>query len=573
MARKTPPDLRSQRWFGRGPLSFGHRSRTLQNGYSLEEFSDKPVIAIVNTWSDLNTCHGHLRILAEAVKRGVWQAGGFPVELPAMSLGEIMVKPTTMLYRNLLAMDTEELLRSHPVDGAVLLGGCDKTTPALLMGAISMDLPAVFVPAGFMLHGSWRGERLGSGVDAWKYGPELAAGNISMEDWLEIEEGSARTVGTCNTMGTASTMTAIAEALGLTLPGVSSLAAVDSALRRSAAATDRRVVEMVWEDLTPSAILSIDAFANAATVNFALGGSTNAVIHLLALAGRAGVEIDLAWMDDIARRVPVLANVEPSGEYLMEDFGEAGGLPALMGELRELMHLGCRTVAGQTLEELLEGLRVSNHDVIHSLEDPVAEQALAVLQGNLAPNGCVIKPSAATGRLLQHRGRAVVFDDRVDFEARINDPELDVDEDCILVMRNCGPIGGPGMPEWGMLPLPLKLVRRGVRDMVRISDARMSGTSFGTVVLHVSPEAYVGGPLGLVRDGDEIEIDVPGRKIHLHVKEAELAKRRERWKPPTPKTGRGYGLLFAEHVGQADRGCDFEFLRSGPQPPEPAIHV
>lgn len=572
-SKKKVSDLRSQNWFGQGPYSFSHRSRTMQNGYSLEEFVDKPVIAIINTWSDMNTCHGHLRDVAEVVKRGVFQAGGFPVELPAMSLGEIMVKPTTMLYRNLLAMETEELLRSHPIDGVVLLGGCDKTTPALMMGAISMGLPFIFVPAGFMLHGQWRGERLGSGVDGWKYGAELFAGNITESDWSEIEAGSARTVGTCNTMGTASTMTSIAEALGCTLPGASSLPAVDAGQRRLAAATGRRIVDMVWEDLKPSDILTPESFHNAVTINLALGGSTNAVIHVLALAGRAGVDISLEWFDEIARKTPMLGNILPSGEYLMEDFYEAGGLPALMIELKNQLNLDCQTVTGESLGTNIEGAQVINSDVIRGLDNPVAREALAVLRGNLAPNGCVIKPSAASESLLTHTGRALVFKSRDDYEARINDPDLAVDENSILVMQNGGPIGGPGMPEWGMLPLPEKLLKKGVRDMVRLSDARMSGTSYGTVILHISPESAIGGPLALVRDGDMIELDVPNRSLHLDVSEEELARRRSEWKSPELIYGRGYGAMFSRHVGQADQGCDFDFLEEGASTPDPVIHL
>jgi dihydroxy-acid dehydratase len=571
MARREINELRSQRWFGRGPGSFAFRSRTLQNGLTPDDFSGKPVIGILNTWSDMNTCHGHLKEVAEAVKRGVWEAGGYPVELPAISLGEIMMRPTTMLYRNLLAMETEELLRSNPIDGAVLLGGCDKTTPGLIMGAISMDVPAIYVPAGFMLHGYWRGERLGSGVDGWKYGAELRAGRITPEDWAQVERGSARTVGTCNTMGTASTMTAIAETLGLCLTGASSVPAVDALQRRLASDAGRQILELVWEDLRPSRILTPAAFENAAIANFALAGSTNAAIHLLAMARRAGVALDLRALDALAKTQPVLADVMPSGRFLLEDFYEAGGLPALLNQIRGRLNLDCLTVTGRTLGENIAGAEVINADVIRPNEAPKAAAGFAALFGNLAPDGCVIKPSAASPALMRHKGRAVVFADRIDYMKRIDDPSLDIDASCVLVMKEGGPQGGPGMPEWGMLPLPRRLLEEGVSDMVRISDARMSGTSYGTVVLHVSPESHVGGPLALVRDGDDIEIDVAARRIHLHVGDAELANRRDAWTPPRPKYQRGYGSLYLQHVRQAHEGCDFDFLEPGAQTDEPAI--
>jgi dihydroxy-acid dehydratase len=571
MTQHDTPNLRSQRWFGNGPYSFAQRSRTLQNGLTPADFADKPVIAVVNTWSDMNTCHGHLREVAEAVKRGVWEAGGYPVEMPAMSLGEIMMMPTAMLYRNLLAMETEELLRSNPIDGAVLLGGCDKTTPGLLMGAISMDLPIVYVPAGFMLHGLWRAEHLGSGVDGWKYGADLRAGRITECQWRQIEAGSARTVGTCNTMGTASTMTAIAEALGLTLPMASSVSAVDALQRRLSSDAGRRVVEMVTDGLQPSHILNEASVRNAAIVNFALGGSTNAAIHLVAIARRAGVQIDLKWLDSIAQQTPVLVDILPSGRFLLEDFYEAGGMPALMSVLKDRLDLTRPTVSGQTLGENIAEAAVINPEVIRTLDNPRAEAGFAALFGNLAPEGCVIKPSAASPHLLQHRGRAVVFDSRADMDARVDDPDLDVDENSVLVMREAGPQGGPGMPEWGMLPIPRKLLEKGVRDMLRISDARMSGTSYGAVVLHVTPESHAGGPLALVRDGDEIEVDVPERRIHLHVSDHELAARRDAWTPPEPHYQRGYGAMFQQHVLPASQGCDFDFLLAGPPTPDPQI--
>jgi dihydroxy-acid dehydratase len=545
----------------------------LQNGWELDEFVGRPVIAIINTWSDLNTCHRHLRARAEDVKRGILHAGGFPVELPAMSLSERNVAPSAMLYRNFLAMETEELLRCHPVDGAVLLGGCDKTTPALLMGAISADIPSLYVPAGFMLAGWWRGERLGSSSAGWKYGQELAAGNVSLEDFYEVERTCAPTVGTCNDMGTASTMTTLAEVLGFSLPGASSVPAVDALGTRLAAEAGRRSVEMAWCDLKPSDLLSEASFRNAATASSALGGSTNAAIHLIALAGRAGVKLALGDLDQIARAVPVLVNVSPSGEYLMEDFYRAGGIRALLSRVRDVLALDCSTVNGRTLGENIEGAEVYDADVIRPTAKPVAEGALAVLRGNLAPDGCVIKPSAATRSLLRHRGRAIVFEDLGDLAARIHHPDLEVDERSVLILRNQGPRGGPGMPECGMLPIPQKLARTGVRDMVRVSDARMSGTSYGTCVLHVSPEAFAGGPLALVKTGDLIDLDVPGRTIELRVSDAELEERRSTWRAPKPKASRGYTALFSEHVTQAHLGCDFDFLCGRGGIPEPDVHL
>ncbi len=580
MNHSTPPapkklisDLRSQRWFGQGPMSFGRRSRMMQNGWELNEFVGRPVIAIINTWSDLNTCHRHLRARAEHVKRGVLHSGGFPVELPALSLSERNVAPSTMLYRNLLAMETEELIRSHPVDGVVLMGGCDKTTPALLMGAISTDIPAIYLPAGFMMSGLWRGEKLGSSTAGWKYGQEVMAGNLPIEAFFEIEALCAPTVGTCNDMGTASTMTALAEVLGFVLPGGSSMPAVDAGGERLAVAVGRRAVEMVWEDLKPSDILSAASFRNAAIVNAGLGGSTNAAIHLLALAGRAGVAFSLDDLDRLSRLVPVLANVSPSGRFLMEDFHRAGGLRALMARLQEHLELECMTVGGTTLGATCKGATVFDDDVIRSLNNPVAHEALAVLRGNLAPDGCVIKPSAASPSLFKHRGRAIVFENSQQLNKLIHDPALDVDENCVLVLRNEGPQGGPGMPECGMVPIPQKLAQRGVRDMVRISDARMSGTSYGTCVLHVSPEAFVGGPLALVQTGDIIELDVPGRRLDLDVDPSELARRREKLVAPQPYASRGYATLYGAHVTQAHLGCDFDFLNGKGGVPEPHVHL
>ena len=559
---KKPEDLRSYRWFGPDTMrGFSHRSRMLQLGHRREDFTGKPVIAIVNTWSEINPCHAHLRERADAVKRGVWQAGGFPVEIPAFSITETYMKPSPMLYRNLLAMDTEEALRSLPIDGAVLMGGCDKTTPGLLLGAISMNLPAIFLPAGPMLRGNWNGQPLGSGTDLWKFWTERCAGNVSDEDWNAIEGGIARSPGFCMTMGTAATMTALAEALGMTLPGASSIPAPDSNHVRLAVDSGRRIVEMVWEDCTPAAVLTLDAFRNAITVDMAIGGSTNAIIHLVALARRRGFDLPLGVFDEIAQHVPVLANIRPSGEFLMEDFYYAGGLRALMAEIRDLLHLDCRTVNGRTLGENLEGARIINNSVIRARSAPLAENGgTAILYGSLAPDGAVIKSAAADRRLLQHTGPAVVFQDFQDMEARVNADDLDVDENSVLVLQNAGPLGGPGMPEWGMLPIPNKLLRRGVRDMVRISDARMSGTAYGTCVLHVSPESYVGGPLALVRDGDSITLDVPRRRLDMNVAEEELARRSSQWKRPAPADHRGYLALYRERVTQAHEGCDFDFL-------------
>jgi dihydroxy-acid dehydratase len=572
--KKTPEQLRSYRWFGPDDFrSFGHRSRAKQVGWAVDDFAGKPVIAVINTWSDLSTCHSHFRARAEEVKRGVWQAGGFPVELPALAITETYMKPSPMLYRNLLAMEVEEHLRSQPIDGAVLMGGCDKTTPGLLMGAITMNLPAIYLPAGPMLRGNWNGQPLGSGTDVWKYWAERCAGTITEAEWSEMENGIARSPGHCMTMGTASTMTAVAEALGFTLPGASSVPAVDSSHARMATQCGRRIVEMVWEDFKPRDLLTEASFENAITADMAIGGSTNAIIHLVALAGRAGFKLDLKKFDDISQYTPMIANIRPSGEYLMEDFYYAGGLRALLNQIGELLHLDCLTVSGQTLGENIQSARVCNPDVIRSVDHPVsAKGGTAVLYGNLAPNGAVIKPTAAEARLLQHTGRAVVFKDYNDLAARINDEDLHVDETSVLVLQNAGPLGAPGMPEWGMLPIPQKLLKKGVRDMVRISDARMSGTSYGACVLHVAPESYVGGPLAFVRDGDLIELDVSGRRLHLHVSDEELAERRAEWTPPAPRYERGFGALYAAHVTQADQGCDFDFLHAGAETPEPEIH-
>ena len=561
-SKKKPENLRSYSWFGPDTMrGFSHRSRMMQVGYRREDFTGKPVIAIVNTCSEINPCHTHLRERAEAVKRGVWQAGGFPVEIPAFSITETYMKPSPMLYRNLLAMDTEEALRSLPIDGAVLMGGCDKTTPGLLMGAISANLPAIYLPAGPMLRGNWNGQPLGSGTDVWKFWAERCAGNVSDEDWNGIESGIARSPGFCMTMGTASTMTALSEALGMTVPGASSIPAVDSNHVRLAIDCGGRIVEMVWEDLKPRDILTPLALRNAITVDMAIGGSTNAIIHLVALARRLGFDLPLRVFDEISRHVPVLANIRPSGTFLMEDFYYAGGLRALMAEIRDLLNLDCITVNGKSLGENLQGARVVNSEVIRSREAPLMESGgTAILYGSLAPDGAVIKTVAADPRFWQHTGPAVVFTDFKDMEERIDREDLIVDENSVLVLQNAGPLGGPGMPEWGMLPIPKKLLQRGVRDMVRISDARMSGTAYGTCVLHVSPESYIGGPLALVRDGDNITLDIPSRKLDLLVPEQELERRRSEWIRPVPKEQRGYLALYRERVTQADKGCDFDFL-------------
>jgi dihydroxy-acid dehydratase len=571
---KSPQDLRSCRWLGREDLrTFGHRSRLQQLGFDRADWVGKPVIGILNTWSDINACHGHLRARAEDVKRGVWQAGGFPLELPAMSLAEPFVKPSTMLYRNFLAMECEELLRSHPIDGAILMGGCDKTTPGLVMGAISMGLPAIYVPAGPMLRGNWRGRTLGSGSDVWKYWDEKRAGKIDEADWSEIEGGIARSFGTCMVMGTAATMMAITEALGLSLPGASSIPAPDANHPRMCAAAGRRIVDMVWEDLTPEKILTPAAFDNAIRVHMALGGSTNAIIHVIAMARRAGVALDMRRFDEISRQVPVIANITPSGKYLMEDFFYAGGLRALMAAISDLLDLSSITVTGRPLRDNIAGAETYLPDVIHPLSAPLyPEGATAVLTGNLAPRGCVMKPAAADKRLLQHRGRAIAFENYEHMAREVERDDLDVTPDDVMVLKNCGPKGGPGMPEWGQLPIPKKLLKAGARDMLRVSDARMSGTSYGACILHVAPESFIGGPLALVKTGDEIEIDVPARKIHLHVADDELSRRRAAWTPLPPRYARGYGAMYSAHIGQADEGCDFDFLQGREPTPEPEIH-
>ncbi|MCE9660564.1 MAG: dihydroxy-acid dehydratase [Burkholderiales bacterium] len=575
--RRSAASLRSARWFAPDDLrAFGHRSRLMQMGYGPEDWVGRPVIGILNTWSDINPCHAHFRQRVEDVKRGVLQAGGFPLELPAHSVAETFVKPTTMLYRNFLAMEAEELLRAHPLDGAVLMGGCDKSTPALLMGAISAGYPCIYLPAGPMLRGNWQGKVLGSGSDAWKYWDERRAGKITKTEWIGVEGGIARSHGTCMTMGTASTMTAIAEAIGMSLPGASSIPAADVGHARMSAECGRRIVEMVWDDLTPARILSRASFENAIVVAMAMGCSTNAIIHLVAMARRAGFDIGLDDFDRASRVVPVIANIRPSGDtYLMEDFFYAGGLPGLMSRLGTHLQPDALTVTGKSLGENIAGAKVFDDDVIRSVETAIyAEGALAVLRGNLAPSGCVIKPSACAPELLRHTGPAIVFDDYPAMKAAVDDENLDVTAAHVMVLRNAGPQGGPGMPEWGMLPIPKKLLKEGVRDMVRISDARMSGTSYGACILHVAPESYIGGPLALVRTGDLISIDVAARRIDLEVSDDELARRRAAWTPPPPRYERGYGWMYLKHIRQADEGCDFDFLETsfGAPVAEPSIY-
>ena len=573
-ARKRLAELRSQRWFAAADMrAFAHRQRIQQMGLRREDVLDRPIVAIINTWSDLSPCHAHLRERAEAVRRGVLMAGGYPFELPAMSLGEVMVKPTTMLYRNFLAMEVEELLRSLPVDGAVLLAGCDKTTPGTLMGAISMDLPTLFCPAGPMLNDRHRGRTVGAGTHTRMFWDEYQAGRVSPDEWIALESRMTRSPGTCNTMGTASTMTSMVEALGLSLPGASSIPAMDAGHTRMATGCGERIVAMIHEDLRPSTLLTRASFLNAVAVQMAIGGSTNAAVHIIAMARRAGVELTLDDLDTLSRRIPVIANLFPSGDRLMEDFHYAGGLPALMQVLRAHLDLDARTVTGHTLGHNIEGHEVQDTEVIRPLDRPVsADGALAVLRGNLAPEGAVMKPSAMSPQYLRHTGRALVFDSQPEMLAALADPNLECDENTVLVLRNAGPVGAPGMPEWGGLPIPKKLLARGVRDLVRISDARMSGTHYGSCVLHVSPESAVGGPLALVRTGDEIELDVPARRLHLRVSDDELARRRAAWTPPPSAYARGYVRLYQQHVTQAHEGCDFDFLQGNAPTPEPVIY-
>ncbi|MEL6767403.1 MAG: L-arabinonate dehydratase [Pseudomonadota bacterium] len=574
---KAYEELRSARWLAQDDTqrSWNHRSRIMQMGYGAEDWTGKPVIALVNTWSDINQCHAHFRERVADVKRGVYQAGGFPLELPAISLSEPIVKPSTMMYRNFLAMETEELLRSHPIDGAVLMGGCDKTTPGLLMGAISMGIPCVYLPAGPMLRGHAKGEVLGSGSDIWKNWENVRAGETSMAEWQDVVAGIARSYGHCMTMGTASTMTGIADGLGICLPGTSSIPAADAGHIRMSAACGRRVVEMVWEDLRPEKVLTRTAFLNAIAVAMAMGCSTNAIIHVIAMARRAGHDIGLDDFEAASRRVPVIANIRPSGtEYLMEDFFYAGGFKGLMKQLAPALDLSALTVSGRSWGEELEGAEVWNDDVIRPLDRPIyREGALAVLKGNIAPDGAVVKPSAMDPKFMKHAGPAVVFDSYEEMKAWADDRAADVTPDHVMVFRNAGPVGGPGMPEWGMLPIPRKLLAQGIRDMVRISDCRMSGTSYGCCILHAAPEAFIGGPLALVRTGDMIAIDIDARTIHVDLSPEALEARRAAWTPPAPRYTRGYGWMYAQHIGQADTGCDFDCLETGfgGETPEPAI--
>ena len=576
MIKKKYEDLRSSRWFSPDDVrSFGHRSRAMQMGYSKEDWEGKPLIGIINTWSDIQPCHTHFKQRVEDVKRGVFQSGGFPIELPAISLAEMYVKPTTMLYRNMLSMEVEELIRSHPIDGVVLMGGCDKTTPALTMGAISVNLPMIFLPAGPMLRGNYKGKYLGSGSDGWKYWDELRAGTITNEDWLDVEAGIARSYGHCMTMGTASTMTAIAEAMGLCLPGASSIPAADSNHIRMSSNVGKRIVNMVWEDLTPSKIITEKSVDNAVTISMAMGCSTNAIIHLIAMARRASINLTMDDLDKKGREVPLIANIRPSGkDYLMEDFFYAGGILALMYQLSSKLNLDEKTVSGKTVRELIIGNKTINEDVIRPLSNPIYEEgSLAVLKGNLAPDGCVIKPAACEKKFLKHKGPAIVFDSYPEMKKLIDSDDLDVTEDHVLVLRNVGPVGGPGMPEWGMMPIPKKLLKKGVRDMVRISDARMSGTSYGACILHVAPESYIGGPLSLLETGDIVELDVSQRSINMLVDEDTLSLRRKKIKPSEPKAGRGWLWMYSNHVKQANEGCDFDFLETdfGKSAKEPDI--
>ncbi len=560
--------LRSADWFGRSDkLGFVHRSWMRAEGFSSSVFQGKPVIGICNSWSELTSCNAHLRQVAEAVKRGVWAAGGFPLEFPTISLGEPFMRPTTMMFRNLMAMDVEESIRANPIDGVVLLCGCDKTTPAQLMGAISADVPAIMVPGGPMLKGIWKNREIGSGSDVWHFWDELRAGRISEEEFCEIESCMSRSAGHCMTMGTASTMTSIVEALGMTLTGCASVPAADSRRNVFAEQSGARIVQMVHEDLRPSNILTRKALENAIRVDMAIGGSTNAIIHFLAFAGRLGLKLPMTLFDEISRSTPFLANVRPSGKYLMEDFFYAGGLPAVMKEIESLLHTEALTATGKSLGENLRNVQCHNREVIRPFGDPLKPQGgTVILYGNLCPNGAVLKQSAASEKLMQHSGRALVFEDHEDLKERLDDPNLDVDENSVLVLKNGGPVGAPGMPEWGNLPIPSKLYRKGVEDMVRISDARMSGTSYGTVVLHIAPESALGGPLAAVQTGDGIQLDVANRQLNLLVPDGEIQRRLAAWEKPVRHYDRGYGKLFLDHILQANEGCDFDFLKWVPEP-------
>lgn len=556
-------NLRSKEWFGPKDAKTGfiHRSWLRNQGYPNDYFEGKPVIGICNTWSELTPCNGHLRDFAEVVKRGVIESGGFPLEFPIISLGETLMRPTAMLYRNLASMDTEESIRAYPLDGIVLLTGCDKTTPATVMGACSVDLPTIVVPGGAMLNGNFRGEAIGSGTFLWKIKDKISTENYSREDLIEAEICSARSAGHCMTMGTASTMACMVESLGLTLPGAAAIPAVDSRKKVLAQLSGRRIVEMVREDLRLSDILTKEAFQNAIKVNAAVGGSTNFIIHLQAIAGRIGVELDLQDFDELGSKIPLLVNLMPSGNFLMEDFFEAGGLPAVIDQLKDQLHQNTITVNGKKLVENNVGAPSYNQEVIATIDRPFKkESGIAVLYGNLCENGAVIKPSAATPSLMVHEGKAVVFETIEDYHARIDDPDLDIDENSVMVLKGVGPVGYPGMPEVGNMDLPKKILQKGVKDMIRISDARMSGTAFGTVILHVSPESAIGGNLALVKNGDMIILDVPKRRLHLDISDEELAKRRAAWTPPEPHTTRGYVSLYTKTVQQAHHGADLDFL-------------
>ncbi|HYD80131.1 MAG TPA: IlvD/Edd family dehydratase [Paucimonas sp.] len=561
---------RSQAWFGKQDRDgFVHRSWTKKAGYPDDMFDGRPIIGICNTWSELTPCNAHFRELADFVKRGVLEAGGVPLEFPVMSLGETQLRPTAMLFRNLASMDVEESIRGNPIDGVVLLMGCDKTTPALLMGAASCDLPTIGLSGGPMLNGKFRGKDIGSGTGVWQMSEMVRAGQMTPAEFTAAEACMNRSAGTCMTMGTASTMASMVEALGMSLPENAAIPAPDTRRNRLAQLTGRRIVQMVEEDLAMSALLTRAAFENAIKVNAAIGGSTNAVVHLLAIAGRIGVKLELEDFDRLGSRLPCLVNLQPSGHYLMEDFYYAGGLPAVMREIEHLLHGDALTANGRTLAENIRDAPCYNRDVIHAFDDPVREQSgIAVLKGNLAPDGAIIKPSAASVQLLKHRGRAVAFDSIEELRERIDDPALDIDETCIMVLKNCGPRGYPGMPEVGNMPLPRKVLQKGITDMVRISDARMSGTAYGTVILHVSPEAAAGGPLALVRTGDMIELDVAERRLQLAVSDEELQRRRTAWAPPDPPQ-RGYARLYVEHVQQAHLGADFDFLVGSSGAPVP----
>ncbi|HDN9006317.1 L-arabinonate dehydratase [Aeromonas veronii] len=568
--------LRSQRWYAPDTIrAFAHRQRSQQSGLNRDEFMGKPVIGIINTWSEMSPCHSHLRERAEAVKRAVWAAGGYPVELPALSVGEVLVKPTTMLYRNFLAMEAEELLRQHPIDGAVLLGGCDKSTPALLMGAISMDLPVIFCPAGPMSSGKWRGHVTGAGTHTKKFWDQLRLGAITQHDWIELEGAMTRSIGTCNTMGTASTMTSIADAMGFMLPGASSIPAADSRHVQMAAQCGQIIVDMVWHDHKPSRWLARANFLNGVVAYMALGGSTNAAIHMIAMANRAGINLTLEDMESVAREVPVLANLFPSGDQLMEEFFFAGGLMAQLKKVESFLHLDAIGVTNRPVAQWIANATCYDDNVIRSLDNPVVPLsrgcALTVLRGNLCPNGAVMKSSAAKPELRHHKGPAIVFDSHQELSDRIDDPALEVTKESVIILRNAGPVGAPGMPEWGNLPIPKKLLQQGVTDMVRISDARMSGTHYGTCILHVAPEAAIGGPLALVRTGDLIELDIANGRLNMMVSDEELAERRRTLKPVHKVYERSYAALYQQHVTQADQGCDFDFLQAGSKVPEPPI--